>query len=204
MGRRSLAKERRAQIIAVTINCMAVHGFAGTTLERIAEMASMTRGHVRHYVGNRDNLLTDAARVFYFGDEAMDVSDLSAVVASSPFLAPEATLADALDYLFGSFGEPGADNRSVTAFVDASHTIPAIGEIIVHAYLSIQQSLDGVLERAYPTANARRRHLVAYSLLTQAIGTTFLTDVDERLERLIDGRSAAEEMLAILGTPAGG
>lgn len=198
MGRRSLAKERRAHIIAVTIQCMATHGFAGTTLEKIAETARMTRGHVRHYVGNRDDLLVDAARVFYFGEQAMDETDLDAAAAAAPFLSSEATMGEALDYLFGAFGAPGQDNRSVTAFVDASHKIPEIREIIVRAYSSIQQSTDAVLSRAYPRVSDERRRLVAYTLMTHAIGTAFLVDVDYRLERLQVARAAAESLIASL------
>lgn len=57
MGRRSLAAERRQQVLEAASRCLARNGLAGTTLEKIAEESGLSRSHVRHYVGNRDDLL---------------------------------------------------------------------------------------------------------------------------------------------------
>ena len=57
MGRRSLAEERRVQILEAAARCIAEHGVEGATQERIAAAAGMSRPHIRHYVGNRGDLL---------------------------------------------------------------------------------------------------------------------------------------------------
>lgn len=66
MGRPSVAAERRRQILEAAIRCIAAKGFAGTTLDGIAEEAGMARGHVRHFAGNRDDVLLGAAMLLYF------------------------------------------------------------------------------------------------------------------------------------------
>ncbi|SDL36589.1 TetR/AcrR family transcriptional regulator [Microbacterium azadirachtae] len=196
MGRPSLAAERRRQIIGVTIQCMAVHGVAGTTLERIADAAGMARGHVRHYVGNREELLTDAARFFYFGEAAMDEKDLDRIMAASPIIDPASTVEEALDYLFGEFAAPSADNAAATAFVDAGRTIAEIHTIVLRAYLSFETALTDILHRAHPDAAPRECRRVAYAVLATAIGNTFMTDLELSPERIADARSAAAELIA--------
>lgn len=57
MGRPSVAGERREQIMKAAARSVARHGLAGSTQERIAATAGMSRSHIRHYVGNRDDLI---------------------------------------------------------------------------------------------------------------------------------------------------
>ena len=199
MGRRSLATERRRQIIAVTIEAIATYGVRGTTLERVADMADMARGHVRHFVGNRDELITDAARVFFFGDEAMDDKDLDHVASSAPLVDPSWSTDDALDYLFGYFAAPGSANAAAFSFADASRSMPAVHEIVFRAYMGMQTSLIEILRREYPGASEVQCRRVAYSLLTIGIGNTYLLDFEMSDERNADARTVGEELIAALG-----
>ncbi len=57
MGRPSLAKQRSAEILDAFGRCVAQYGLGGSSLERIAEEAGMKRSILRHYVGNRDDLV---------------------------------------------------------------------------------------------------------------------------------------------------
>lgn len=61
MPRPRLSDTRRPQILDAFSTCIARHGLEGTTLERIAEVAGMKRTILRHYIGNRDNLVIQAA-----------------------------------------------------------------------------------------------------------------------------------------------
>lgn len=196
MGRRSVAAERRQQIIAATVSCMATHGVSGTTLERIADTAGMARGHVRHFTGNRDELLTDAARVFYFGDAALEETDLDALAIRAPLVPPSSDVSGALDYLFGEFAVPGTENAATLAFIDAGRTIPAIHDIVVRAYRGIEESLVDVLRRASPARDARAYSRTAWAVLTIAMGNNFLNDLEPSDERIQDAREAAEQLIA--------
>jgi AcrR family transcriptional regulator len=57
MGRPSLAEERRPQLLEAYAECLVRYGVHGTTLDRVAKQAGVTRGLVRHYLGNRDEVI---------------------------------------------------------------------------------------------------------------------------------------------------
>lgn len=192
MGRRSLATERRRQIAAVTIDCLAQRGYAETTLDRIANLAGMARGHMRHYVGNRDELLTVAARVFYFGEESVDETDHQRAARTRPLLSPHSTTEEALAYLFGDFIAPSSENHVAYAFFDAGRSIPAVHEITVLAYHGLQDALESILRREHPHTPQLIARRTAYAVLSIVIGTIFLLDIEVSDQRLRDARAAAQ------------
>ncbi len=53
---------RRAQLVEVTIDCLAELGFVGTTLMQIARRAGVSPGLVAHYFGDKDGVLAAAFR----------------------------------------------------------------------------------------------------------------------------------------------
>ena len=57
MPRPSVKTERTAEILDAFERSVARFGVEGSTLERIAEEAGLRRSLLRHYVGNRDDLL---------------------------------------------------------------------------------------------------------------------------------------------------
>ena len=112
MPRASVAVERREQIIDATMTTIAEFGIRGATLDRIADAAGMSRGHVRHFVGNRDELLLDAARAV-FSDQNGQVGSILPAWATD--------VEGALDYLFGpEFGSPDRENAVVLGLVELS------------------------------------------------------------------------------------
>ena len=111
MGRPSVAAERRGQILDATMATIAEHGIHGTTLDRIADAVGMSRGHVRHFVGNRDRLLLDTA-IAVFAESGQVGSILPPGIAD---------LKGALDYLFGpAFNSPDRENAVVLGLVELS------------------------------------------------------------------------------------
>ena len=56
-GRPSLAEARREEILDAFARCVIRYGLEGSSLERIAEEAGMRRSILRHYVGNRIDLV---------------------------------------------------------------------------------------------------------------------------------------------------
>lgn len=57
MGRKSLKESRTAMILDAFETCIGRFGIEGSSLERIAEVAGVKRSIIRHYIGNRDQLL---------------------------------------------------------------------------------------------------------------------------------------------------
>lgn len=191
MGRPSVAAQRRREIIDATLRRLATHGFSGTTLDGIAEEAGMARGHVRHFAGNRDQLLVSAARDFFAADGSHD---------ASLTVLPEhlETLDDAIDFLFGDFAAPGPENGVALALVEGARVVPAIREILVEAYLSVPAALEKLLERAAPLTSTEARAATAYGLLTLALGNVFLTDIEESPERTRLAHLSAERLISHL------
>lgn len=191
MGRPSVASQRRREIIDATLRRLATHGFSGTTLDGIAEEAGMARGHVRHFAGNRDELLVSAARDFF----AADGSDEATLTVLPEHIQ---TLDEAIDFLFGDFAAPGAENGVALALVEGARVLPRIREILVEAYLSVPAVLEILLEGAAPLASPEARASTAYGLLTLALGNVFLTDIEESPERTRLARSSAERLISHL------
>jgi len=57
MGRPRVTEERTNEILDAFEECVATYGLEGTTLQRVADTAGLTRSLIRHHVGNRDELL---------------------------------------------------------------------------------------------------------------------------------------------------
>lgn len=185
MARPSVADERREQIIAATLQTMAQHGISGTTLDRIADTAGMSRGHVRHFVGNRDRLLLDTARAFYAAPAVLpaEIDDLPA----------------ALNYLFGDeFASSSADNAIVLAFVELARSSPDIASVLAEAYGSARERLIEFIAAAHPDAATPLHEVAAQGVLTTALGNVFIGDFDREPQRTERSRAAVDALLGAL------
>ena len=196
MGRPSVAAERRTQILDATIRCIGAHGVAGTTLDRIAEEAGMARGHVRHFAGNRDEILLAAARYFYFGDEDEPDAADPASPEHSVLPAEVRSLSDAVEYLFGEFAAPGTDNAVALALVDAARDSPEIRDVVVGAYAGARSRIAALLEVEHPDASPGARRRVAYGVLAIALGHVFLRDIGIADDPDQSPRADAERLIA--------
>ena len=58
MPRPSLKEQRTQEILDAFERCLPRYGLEGTSLEHVAEEAGVKRTIIRHYVGNRDQLLS--------------------------------------------------------------------------------------------------------------------------------------------------
>ncbi|THG33271.1 TetR/AcrR family transcriptional regulator [Naasia lichenicola] len=196
MGRPSVADARRRQILEAAIRCLANNGLAATTLDGIAAEAGMARGHVRHFAGNRDEILAAAATLLYLGE----VPGPDAVASGEPvgsFLpAGTTTVEAALDYLFGGFAEPGPENVAALAFIDASRSNERIREVVTGAYLTSLMELQHLLTAAAPSVEADRVNAVAYGVLTVALGNVFMADLEVSPARTELARKNAEALIA--------
>src|SRR5690625_624401 len=184
MARPSVADVRRPEIVAGTIECLKRHGFAGTTLSRIAETCNMSRGHVRYYMGNREDLLLAAARAFFEEDEEV----------------PEAgagTLDEIVDYFLGdSFTNPNDENKAVRAFLDASQEIPAIQKSIRSFYIGQRDVIAQAIRAENSSLTDETVEDTAHSLLTFALGNAFFSDIDVELARGELPNRIVEQLLA--------
>jgi AcrR family transcriptional regulator len=190
MPRASVATERREQIIDATMTTIAEHGIRGATLDRIADAVGMSRGHVRHFVGNRDQLLLDTA-ITVFADATGEVGSILPGTVTD--------IGGAIDYLFGpEFNSPDRENAVVLGLVELSRTTPEIANVLTTAYSATRAQLAELVGIARPGVSADARATVAYGILTCALGSVFLGDFDADPARMERSRQAAEALLATL------
>lgn len=193
MARPSVADERTRQIIAATIRTIGARGITGTTMDRIAEEAGMSRGHVRHFVGNREDLLRETARYFYF-----DGTDGTSILP-----AETTTVSDAFDFLFGAeFTAPGSDNAVVFGLVEASRTNPAIAELLVTAYAGTEAAISRMLVAEHPSLPVDACARTAYGIVAIALHNVFMSDIESSDAGTSAARGAAEQLLRSLTGPA--
>lgn len=189
MARPSVATQRTQQIVDATIRAIGTYGITGASLDRIAEEAGMSRGHVRHFVGNREDLLRESARRFYFdGTEG-----------SSILPAGTDSVRTAMAYLFGEdFSAPGADNAVVLGFVEAARSDPSLAELLVRAYSGTHSLLADLLTAEHPGADRSACESAAYGVVAIALHNVFLSDIASTDAGTRAARDAAERLIATL------
>jgi len=190
MARPSVTEERTRQIVEATIRTIGAHGITGASLERIAEEAGMSRGHVRHFVGNREQLLRESARRFYY-----DGMEGEAVLP-----AGTKDVSTALGFLFSDeFAAPGSDNAVVLGFVEAARTDPVLAQLLVSAYQGTHRLLAELLLAEHPAASRSDCESVAYGVVAVALHNVFLSDIASEATGTAAARAAAERLIATLG-----
>ncbi len=101
VGRPSLAADRRSEALSAFVDLIAERGLEGVTLDDVAAAAGMQRSVVRHYVGNRTDLVRAAVDVL-----TQRYADLvRAAVGDAP------TVDRALDVLFSDSWISEMDNE---------------------------------------------------------------------------------------------
>ncbi|WP_067811661.1 TetR/AcrR family transcriptional regulator [Actinomadura kijaniata] len=192
MGRPSLVEERRAQILRAAARSVARYGLAGSTQERIAGMAGMSRSHVRHYVGNRDDLidaLWDHVITPYFATmrEAMAGRE------------PRERLRALVDYLFGPQMEHNEDDLVIEALITgAMHDVRLRGRIF-DSYSRLEREVATAIREAVPGCDPAESLRSAYSLLCLAFGNSTLAALPFPASRRAGVKEQAMRMLTSLG-----
>jgi AcrR family transcriptional regulator len=155
-GRPSVATERRGQIIDAFIRLVASHGLEGVGLDDVAAAAGMKRPALRHFVGNRDELI--AATV----DELRRRYE-----ATVRALAPERPTAEALiRALFSEQWVRGlaTEDAVFSALLHEATRDGSGREDVRRAYDVLLDALEEALRRDHPAASVRELRDAAYAI----------------------------------------
>lgn len=160
MGRRSLATERTEQILDAFGRCVARYGLEGSTLELIAEEAGMRRSILRHYIGNRDELIHALAdRVINrFRSEFFEGLGYFAHGGKSSktlvnFLLPDTGHSSVTDLLV------------IEALIGAAPEFPKIRKQVAEYVEDVVREVSKLLRSAYPSASAKQCWTVSYGVV---------------------------------------
>ncbi len=148
--------QRRAEVVDAFIRLVAAHGLESVTLDDVASEAGVKRAAVRHFVGNRPELIAAAVEELTLRYRAT----VEEAVGEAPGIE---RLIDAL------FGRVWVHDLS-----DVSHAFDAVMQeaarheptrvLVRQAYEVLLDEIDHALERSRPAMNAAERRDVAYAI----------------------------------------
>lgn len=164
--RPSLAPQRRAEMLEAVAACVAEVGIQGLTTERVASQAGWTRGHVRHYLGNKDDQLAALVQLMIerYATSLQDATDA----------APAGSRRDViLDTLFGApwQSERQRDDIVLDQLVAYESLNPTGSVAIRSMYQQAAETISAVLQSESPQFTESSAHATAFVLISLAYGT---------------------------------
>ena len=158
MARPSMARQRREEILDALEHCILAKGIQATSLENIAETAGMKRTILRHYLGNRDDIIVALSERWSKKYSEQWLELLSWL--------PSIHRIDALvDSLFSSRSQEMINNTIIgeAIFSEAKRLTP----IREHQQKTMQEFVDhfrNECSQQYPDTDQQRIELVAYGV----------------------------------------
>jgi AcrR family transcriptional regulator len=161
MARPDLTEVRTPQILDAFARCVARYGLEGASLEQIAEEAGVKRSLLRHYVGNRDEMVAALAeRVVESYRE--DLDGMLALLPKGPHRVKVM-----VDYLFPrQRWEPSVDTAVTDVLIGAADRYPAVHEIMKHFTEDLFERFEEVIREGYPQADRSSLQAVVYGIIS--------------------------------------
>jgi AcrR family transcriptional regulator len=196
MGRKSLAEERREDILAAFERCIARYGI-DVSLEQIADEAGVKRSLIRHYLGNRDELI----------DQMIDRTAAEYPRQVAAFIAQR--LPGGIDAVLDSFfvedsRAPDWDVVMAAVANTAKGRYPAAKRRVAQMMMDITEEVAAMLRHFYPQASADAAYEVAYTLvcIVQAHESMLDIGIDHHHTQVI--RASAAHLMSRLAQEPGG
>jgi AcrR family transcriptional regulator len=196
VGRKSLASERREQILKALETCILEHGLAGSTFGRIAAVAGMQPSVIAHYFGNKDAVID--AVVEHTTKKYRDL--FASHVLDRP---ASQQLRAVLEFLFGGAFTSRELQVVMGELITASHHDNRIREHIRRMYSEFEQICRMAVHAAHPSAPSRRSRDVSYALMCLADANTTFAGIGFGSDHHDRARRVAVAMLGTLA-PEGG
>ncbi|MEM6452361.1 MAG: TetR/AcrR family transcriptional regulator [Cyanobacteria bacterium P01_D01_bin.105] len=176
MGRKSLATERKTDILNAFEQCILERGIEGTSFQHIAQVLGMDRKMVSHYFGNREALV-DAMTQRIVGDFNARMNKATANLDQSM---------DVMELVDAFYDEQHYTEKieilwsEIFAYATRSE---AVRECLRQSYDKMFQSVEEAMKREYPSAPKNQFRAAVYTV-------TILLD-----------RSPTFEWLGVKGSP---
>lgn len=197
MGRPSLADDRIEQILDAVTRCVAQYGWDGTTLEQISRTAGLSRGHIRHYAGNRDELMDRfMARVL-----GRYVSAMSAIVERE---RPGRKTDHLVRFLLGPEFGPTEDSAAIDVLLATAARDPQLRAHLRREFLAMEREIASALRQDFPGMSAERYARTAYALFCIAFAHSSMGELSFPASRSRAARQAAADLIALLQNAGAG
>ncbi|MEM7600708.1 MAG: TetR/AcrR family transcriptional regulator [Verrucomicrobiota bacterium] len=144
MPRRDLTDERTSQILDALERCILKNGLQASSLEKVAEEAGVKRPIIRHYIGNREDLLLALTQRFVGRDRERGLVMVRALGETNRVEA-------LLDTLFCSSNQTDAESILIyEELILAAARIETIRELISRSTATFVNLIAKELRAEYP------------------------------------------------------
>ena len=191
MPRPSLAHIRTEELLDAFTRCVARYGLDGSTLERISEEANVGRPLLRHYLGNREQMVEKLIAHVMAKFDAMT----KALYAHLP---QQDRIEALLDILFSDAAHEGDNAAVFQALVAASDRYPEMAEKLLAFVTDFEKSLSTELMRAYPKADLKKCGAVATGITAIYFNHDAVMPLQPKPNWRKKSRAAAELLLDAL------
>ena len=194
MGRPNLSEVRTAEILDAFERCVARFGLEGSSLERVAEEADMKRSILRHYIGNRDQMIVALAeRVVRKYQEAFQgflehVSDKDRTTQLLSYFFPNKPAESTNDILV------------VEALIAAGEQYPDVRKLMFGYVDGLVTKLAKQLRLAFPKARKQDCWNVAYGVVSICFNQESLSPMQLPPKYLKAARTCSEALVNSLET----
>ena len=194
MGRKSLKEERSAMILDAFERCVSQYGLDGSSLERIAEEAGVKRSIIRHYLGNREDLILALTERVLLKYRKMTEDMLT-------LLTGKDCLQTLLDILFPDVSQTTSqDIMIMESLIMASERDERVRGLMRDWMEEYVKQFASVIQQAHPQASKEKALTIAYgiigiyhnhdSLLPLKLAPEYRTRARQSAELLFEGLKA--------------
>lgn len=186
-GRPSLAADRRHQVLDAFIGLIARRGLEDVTLDDVARGAGVQRSVVRHYVGNRQDLIGAAVEVL--------VDRYQASIRTA--LGAQPSLEDLLGYLFSPSWTAGlpAEGRALDVLLQEAARSDSTRQRVLRAYQLLVGEVAAAIGRKHPDLGPETLEDGAYQVVCLAEFNATLQTLGFSSARSAGARAAAADIV---------
>lgn len=192
MGRPSKANERREEILDAFEILIRRHGFEGASMDMLADEVGCRRGLIRHYMGNREDLVRALVeRLIEQGRQEMpdDWSDLS----------QDEIVDGILEELFSLPSKEEEHFQILLRALWMTHERDdGTGKLLKELYSEWLKLLQTGLTKAYPNSGKKKRESVAYALMCLADGHFSMDSLTLSKSGLAQVKQTARQLMETL------
>jgi len=197
MGRKNLKDQRSSEIIAALERCIGKKGLESTTLEQVAQEAGTSRRIIRHYLGNREEMILTA--INQIEKKHMD----SAMEVMGDFQL-EARLKSALNYLFGEkFNSLPLNNLLAGLLASAVRGDDVVQGAMKRIYNKFHSTIEDELKRAFPRTERNDCRKAAFTIMTLAFGSGWMMQIGFSKQLTENNKVTAFNVIQNLAEDAG-
>lgn len=192
MARPSMAAQRKEEILDALYECILSDGIQATSLENIADKAGMKRTILRHYIGNRDDIICALSARF----RSLYSQQWERLLSWLPSMNRVDVL---LDALFNVTNQEHVEMAIAgEAIFSEAKRLPEVKQDQQDIMDEFIQVVSGLLKEEYPCADDRRVSLVAHGLYANyLLAESFLPL--KMIDQIYQLKAAAKLLCTTLG-----